>query len=160
MGQIWGTPNRHKRFCDCPMSPRSCLKIETEFRLHFFNLFSLPDVDMLWYLFQKSLKAAIAWEVGGGLGSVDGTVETGQLWMATGSSASPSSTSFLVTDSLEGSPSWPMREYVVCPQSLSISPKPRIGAVAWKKGAHQPGKPPIRATTTPHLRCGPPGMDL
>ena len=42
--------------------------------------------------------------------------------------------------------------------SLSISSKLRVRAVVWKRGAHQPGGPPLRATTARHPRSSPPGM--
>ena len=43
--------------------------------------------------------------------------------------------------------------------SKSISLKLRIRAVVWKRGAHQPGGPPLRTTTVHHFRSSPPGMD-
>ena len=43
--------------------------------------------------------------------------------------------------------------------SQSISLKLRIRAVVWKRGAHQPGGPPLRTTTAPPFRSSPPGMD-
>ena len=43
--------------------------------------------------------------------------------------------------------------------SALISLKLRIRAVVWKKGAHQPGGPPLRTTAARHFRSSPPGMD-
>ena len=43
--------------------------------------------------------------------------------------------------------------------SLSISLKLRIQIVVWNMGAHQPGGPHIRTTTTCPFRSSPPGMD-
>ena len=43
--------------------------------------------------------------------------------------------------------------------SQSISLKLRIRAVVWKRGAHQPGGPPLRTTAARHFRSSPPGMD-
>ena len=47
----------------------------------------------------------------------------------------------------------------LCSGSLSISLKLRIRAVVWKRGAHQPGGPPLRTTAAHHFRTSPPGMD-
>ena len=44
--------------------------------------------------------------------------------------------------------------------SLSISSKLRVRAIVWKRGAHQPGGPSLRATTALHPRSSPPGMDI
>ena len=41
----------------------------------------------------------------------------------------------------------------------SISLKLRIRAVVWKRGAHQPGGPPLRTTAAHPFRSSPPGMD-
>ena len=64
----------------------------------------------------------------------------GATWKATGSSAESS----LAVDPVSG---------ILC-----ISLKLQIRAVVWKRGAHQPGGPPLRTTTAPHLRSSPPGM--
>ena len=44
--------------------------------------------------------------------------------------------------------------------STSISSLLRVRAVVWKRGALQPGGPPLRATTALHPRSSPPGMDI
>ena len=46
------------------------------------------------------------------------------------------------------------------PHSISISSMLRVRAVVWKRGALQPGGPPLRATTALHPRSSPPGMDI
>ena len=46
------------------------------------------------------------------------------------------------------------------PHSQSISSMLRVRAVVWKRGALQPGGPPLRATTALHPRSSPPGMDI
>ena len=46
------------------------------------------------------------------------------------------------------------------PRSTSISSLLRVRAVVWKRGALQPGGPPLRATTALHPRSSPPGMDI
>ena len=55
----------------------------------------------------------------------------------------------LLSEDLASSPS----------SSLSISLKLRIHVVVWNMGAHQPGGPHIRTTTTCPFRSSPPGMD-
>ena len=42
--------------------------------------------------------------------------------------------------------------------NLCISLKLQIRAVVWKRGAHQPGGPPLRTTTAHPFRSSPPGM--
>ena len=44
--------------------------------------------------------------------------------------------------------------------STSISLLLRVRAVVWKRGALQPGGPPLRATTALHPRSSPPGIDI
>ena len=53
----------------------------------------------------------------------------------------------------------PLRSPTVV-HSQSISSQLRVRAVAWKRGALQPGGPPLRATTALHPRSSPPGMDI
>ena len=65
----------------------------------------------------------------------------GATWKATGSSAESS----LAADHVSG---------ILC-----ISLKLQIRAVVWKRGAHQPGGPPLRTTAARHFRSSPPGMD-
>ena len=53
----------------------------------------------------------------------------------------------------------PFPVLVVVAHRRLISLKLRIRAVVWKRGAHQPGGPPLRTTAAHHFRSSPPGMD-
>ena len=80
-------------------------------------------------------------------------------WKATGSSTLPSSVLEALPVLNKTEEQRPLRSPTVV-HSQSISSQLRVRAVLWKRGALQPGGPPLRATTALHPRSSPPGMDI
>ena len=80
-------------------------------------------------------------------------------WKATGSSTLPSSVLEALPVLNKTEEQRPLRSPTVV-HSQSISSLLRVRAVVWKRGALQPGGPPLRATTALHPRSSPPGMDI
>ena len=80
-------------------------------------------------------------------------------WKATGSSTLPSSVLEALPVLNKTEEQRPLRSPTVV-HSQSISSQLRVRAVVWKRGALQPGGPPLRATTALHPRSSPPGMDI